>query len=265
MRRLTPADYHRMPWRNGGGTTTEVLVEPAEGAFLYRVSIADVVSSGPFSLFAGYRRHIVLLEGAGMTLDCGAYGRTALAPLEPHTFSGSWNVAGTLTAGPVRDLNVIVDRARAASTLEILRLTAPLTTTSGDVCVVHVIEGTLNDAGPGDTLVTEAGDSPCELVPRGSAAVALARITRRRPGAQPLSGDAALAIVDAVEALYAGDGPPPRKTLTVEAADGVPRIRLGRLFMECAICGTRQPQSQSRQVPEARRLWVSMHLGCPED
>ena len=200
-----------------------------------------------------------------MTLECGAYGRVALAPFEPHTFSGNWNVEGTLTAGPVRDLNVIVDRARAASTLEILRLVGALITTSQDVCVMHVIEGALNDAARGDTLVTEAGEEPRELVSRGTAVVALARITRRRPGAQPLSGAAARAIVEAVEAVYAGGGPPPRKTLTIEAADGVPRVRLARLFMECAICGTRQPQSQSRQAPDARRIWISMHVGCPED
>ncbi|MDB4935675.1 MAG: hypothetical protein JWP87_2647 [Labilithrix sp.] len=69
-------------------------------------------------------------------------------------------------------------------------------------------------------------------------------------------------VSDEVEALYAGDGPPARTTLTVCASDGTPRIRLGRLFIECAVCGTRQPQSQSRQSPEARRKWVDMHLLC---
>jgi hypothetical protein len=71
-------------------------------------------------------------------------------------------------------------------------------------------------------------------------------------------------LVGEVEAHYAGDGPPARKTLVVSAAAGTPRIRLGRLFIECAVCGTRQPQSQSRQSPEARRLWVAMHLRCPD-
>lgn len=71
-------------------------------------------------------------------------------------------------------------------------------------------------------------------------------------------------LVSEVEALYAGDGPPARKTLVVSAADGTERIRLGRLFIECAVCGARSPQSQSRQSPEARRLWVAMHLRCPD-
>ena len=71
-------------------------------------------------------------------------------------------------------------------------------------------------------------------------------------------------LVGEVEALYAGDGPPARKTLVVSTADGTPRIRLGRLFIECAVCEQRSPQSQSRQSPEARRVWVAMHLRCPD-
>ena len=69
-------------------------------------------------------------------------------------------------------------------------------------------------------------------------------------------------IVDAVEALYAGSGPAPRTTHEVRARDGTLRLRLGGLFLECAVCGMHVPQSRSRQSPEARRLWVAMHLEC---
>jgi len=87
---------------------------------------------------------------------------------------------------------------------------------------------------------------------------------RKRSQAHPIVGDDADAVVLEVEALYGSKGPPPRKTLTVHAPDGSgPRIRLGGLFIECAVCGTRQPQSRSRQSPEARQLWVRMHLRCP--
>ena len=82
--------------------------------------------------------------------------------------------------------------------------------------------------------------------------------------ARSIVGAEADALVADVESLYAGDGPPARKTLSVSASDGVERIRLGRLFIECMVCGTRQPQSQSRQSPDARKTWVSMHLRCPD-
>jgi environmental stress-induced protein Ves len=177
-----------MPWRNGGGTTTELVIAP-EGAaasgerFLYRVSIADVASDGPFSRFDGYDRHIMLLAGAGMTLDCGAHGRIELAErFEARLFSGDWDVVGRLAAGPVRDLNLIVDRARASAKLEVLVLEARPRShvfpgARGDVCVVHVIEGTLEGAGAGDTLVAEGS---LELHVRGDRArVAIARISER--------------------------------------------------------------------------------------
>jgi len=194
MRRLTPADYRRMPWRNGGGTTTEIVIAP-EGAsasgerFLYRVSIADVGSDGPFSRFDGYDRHIMLLSGAGMTLDCGAHGRVDLrTPFEPHAFSGDWDVAGALVDGPVRDFNLMVDRARSTATLEVKVLderspSAAISLTPRDVCIMHVIEGALEGADQGDTLVTNAPNAPFELRSRaganGIARVAIARISER--------------------------------------------------------------------------------------
>ena len=184
MRLLTSADYRHIPWRNGGGTTTEILVEPsgvdaAKEPFHYRVSIADVVSDGPFSRFDGYDRHIMLLSGAGMTIDCGEHGRIDLVdPLVPHAFSGDWEVQGSLIDGPVRDFNVIALRAKTSSSLAAHVLTGPERLTFGPStwCVVHVIDGALVDAGQGDTLVANAS---IELVPRGTARIAIAQITMR--------------------------------------------------------------------------------------
>jgi environmental stress-induced protein Ves len=180
--RLTPADYRRMPWRNGGGTTTEIAIAP-EGAalsgvrFLYRVSIADVATDGPFSRFEGYDRHIMLLEGAGMTLDCGEHGTIELTRNgEPRTFSGDWDVRGALASGAVRDFNVMVDRARASSTLEARSIEAPasIACAPGDTCIIHVIAGDLGEAATGDTLVVDAA---VELIPRKERArVVIARI-----------------------------------------------------------------------------------------
>ena len=157
MQRFTAKDYRRMPWRNGGGTTTELVVaqRPDEARFLHRLSIADVASDGPFSRFEGYDRHIMLLDGAGMMLDGHAHGIIDLTvPLVPRSFSGDWNVMGTLVAGPVRDFNLIVDRARASSSLEVRTLATveTLAVPAGATCIVHVLEGV--DAG--DTLVADA-------------------------------------------------------------------------------------------------------------
>lgn len=187
-RRLTPADYRKMPWRNGGGTTTELAISPEGGGglaerFLYRVSIADVAADGPFSRFEGYDRHIMLVAGAGMSLDCGHHGRIDLrAPFEPRRFSGDWDVHGALVGGSVRDFNLIVDRARATSELEVRLVSAPETIAcgAGTTCIIHILEGHLDEAAEGDTIVSEA---PLPLVPRDDASgrrvrVAIARVSR---------------------------------------------------------------------------------------
>ena len=59
------------PWKNGGGTTQEVVCWP-QGAgldsFEWRISIAHIAQSGPFSAFAGIDRVITLLSGDGVHL-----------------------------------------------------------------------------------------------------------------------------------------------------------------------------------------------------
>lgn len=184
MRIVKPAEHRVMPWRNGGGTTREILVEPAGDArFLHRVSIADVASDGPFSRFEGYDRHILVLEGEGMTIDMGPHGVLDLrTPRVPRSFSGDWEVTGALVRGPVKDFNLIACRARATSSLEVVTLSAPLTlaAAAGDACIVHVCEGALEGAETGDTLVL--ADESFDAVPRGAAVLVVARVSRLREG-----------------------------------------------------------------------------------
>ena len=55
-----------MRWKNGGGATREAVNWPPGAgldAFDWRVSIASIAASGPFSVFTGVERRIMLLEG----------------------------------------------------------------------------------------------------------------------------------------------------------------------------------------------------------
>ena len=47
---LRAADYPRMPWKNGGGSTEEITRDAGEGleGFGWRLSIADIGESGGF-------------------------------------------------------------------------------------------------------------------------------------------------------------------------------------------------------------------------
>ena len=80
--KLGPDDYRTMPWKNGAGSTTELVIEPPgatlAGGFHWRVSMATVAESGPFSSFPGYDRTLLLLEGQGLELEHGPHGRVLL-------------------------------------------------------------------------------------------------------------------------------------------------------------------------------------------
>lgn len=88
--------------------------------FLWRVSVAAVASDGPFSSFPGVDRILMLVEGAGMDLHMGAETpRRVDRPFEPIAFAGETPVDCRLIDGPVRDFNVMTERALATATLEV--------------------------------------------------------------------------------------------------------------------------------------------------
>lgn len=111
-RLLKNTDYPVMPWKNGGGLTKQILIEPEgaslEGGFQWRLSMAEVGSDGPSSLFPEYQRTLLLLEGNGLDLDFGPNGGKKLdKPYEAVSFAGDWQTRFHLMDGPCRDFNVI--------------------------------------------------------------------------------------------------------------------------------------------------------------
>ncbi|MGQ9371167.1 HutD/Ves family protein [Azospirillum sp. ST 5-10] len=116
MQILRARDHKRMPWKNGGGETTEVAVFP-EGAglddFGWRVSMARVAQDGPFSVFPGVDRTLSLLAGRAMDLDVDGRGTHRLTPhAPPLAFPADVPTAARLPDGPILDLNVMTRRDR---------------------------------------------------------------------------------------------------------------------------------------------------------
>lgn len=114
MRLLRNVEHRRMPWKNGGGETVEVIVHP-EGAdlseFGWRVSMATVASDGPFSVFPGIDRTLAVLSGDGMALSIEGVGEKLLTPeAAPLAFPADAPTAARLTGGPITDLNVMTRR-----------------------------------------------------------------------------------------------------------------------------------------------------------
>jgi environmental stress-induced protein Ves len=118
---LGPDDYRSMPWRNGLGTTVEMAREDdASGAMLWRVSAADVVEAGAFSLFPGVDRILTLIEGPGFDLDFAEHGRVApVELLRPVHFFGDWTTRAEAVRGPSRDLNLMTARGQASGNVRV--------------------------------------------------------------------------------------------------------------------------------------------------
>ena len=172
---LTSSDYQRMPWKNGGGTTTEIwkAVTP-DSETLWRVSIADVASDGPFSAFPGIDRFIMVIEGKGMELTVD--GRTQrLADLfEPFAFSGDAKTDCRLIAGPIRDFNLMVARGYGSGALRVRHLAAGETSPLAEnVAALHVLRGEV-ELESGSVHELTAGDSWIAGTYGGATARALA-------------------------------------------------------------------------------------------
>ncbi|MGH8352202.1 MAG: HutD/Ves family protein [Pseudomonas sp.] len=127
-RLLRAADYPRMPWKNGAGSTLEIARDAGDGleGFGWRLSIADVGESGGFSAFTGYQRIITVLEGAGMRLAVDGRLSRDLKPLDPFAFDGGSAVHCELLGGAIRDFNLIYAPARFHARLQWLRVAGEL-------------------------------------------------------------------------------------------------------------------------------------------
>ncbi|WP_426247606.1 HutD/Ves family protein [Pseudomonas sp. TWR3-1-1] len=124
---LRAADYPRMPWKNGGGSTEEITRDAGEGleGFGWRLSIADIGESGGFSRFEGYQRIISVLQGAGMNLQVDGLRTRALLPFDAFAFRGESAVSCTLIDGPIRDFNLIYAPNRYSARLQWLDAVTP--------------------------------------------------------------------------------------------------------------------------------------------
>lgn len=116
MRILRASEYRRMPWKNGGGETREIMVSPS-GATLdsldWRVSLATVATDGPFSTFQGVQRTLCVIRGAGIRLLVGdAPPTTLLENSAPYAFDGEATTSARLIDGAIVDLNVMSRRGR---------------------------------------------------------------------------------------------------------------------------------------------------------
>lgn len=143
IKHLKPADYRVMPWKNGAGSTTEIAAEAGrDGGFAWRVSMADLTRSGPFSAFPGIDRIITPIAGPAFRLKHAGHGDQLVTPFVPYAFSGDWTTEAEL-AGPGRDYNVMVRRDTGGAWTEVLASSFQRTYPNGKIVVTALAPATV--------------------------------------------------------------------------------------------------------------------------
>ncbi len=110
-------DVPAQPWKNGGGTTRELLAWPSADGWALRLSVARIDADGPFSAYPGISRWFAVLSGGGVEL--GWQDRKAqLQPgTEPLHFDGADAPGCRLLGGPTDDLNLMLRSSQARGAL----------------------------------------------------------------------------------------------------------------------------------------------------
>ncbi|MFF8381488.1 HutD family protein [Streptomyces sp. NPDC015661] len=132
------------PWKNGGGITTEVLAHPRGAGtddFVWRISVADVATSGPFSAFEDIDRIITVVEGPGMALTVDGTEHVVDTRYTPLAFSGDAATDCRLLDGPIVDFNVMTRRTDAQAEVTIERGRTVLRPAPGTRLFAIVLDG----------------------------------------------------------------------------------------------------------------------------
>lgn len=177
-----------MPWKNGGGVTTEIAVSPIGAGlddFDWRVSMARVQGSGPFSQFAGIDRTLAVLEGEGIVLEIAGYPPTSINRATAlFSFPADVQTSATLIGGPITDLNVMTRRGRMTHSVERLVISAPvdIRTEAGTTLILCLNGEVIVPAaepvrlGPLDTLLSDPDSASLLVQPVHEATMFVIRI-----------------------------------------------------------------------------------------
>ncbi|MDH1561726.1 HutD/Ves family protein [Ectopseudomonas chengduensis] len=122
---LDPTTARAMPWKNGGGSTVELAISPADAGledFAWRISTAQVAVDGAFSSFPGIDRSLAVLAGNGVCLQRADGQREML--LSGGTiavFGGEEAISAHLLDGPITDLNLMTRRGVWKHELQVMK------------------------------------------------------------------------------------------------------------------------------------------------
>jgi uncharacterized protein len=152
-------ELEEMTWKNGGGSTRNVVAAPAGSGpayFDWRVSIAEVAADGPFSAFPGVERVIMLVDGAEMALDVDGVTHW-LERFDVLAFAGEATTLCRVAPGPTRALNLMARRARATGAVHRVDVVGQYEAAVGDgeVLLLVALSSGLDGLGTLDSVLRD--------------------------------------------------------------------------------------------------------------
>lgn len=170
------------PWRNGGGRTRQLAASSTAAPFAWRLSVAELDTSGPFSTFPGVDRVLTLCGGPPIRLTVAGVEHEVL-PYRPFGFPGDAVTSCEITT-PTRDLNVMTRRDLFSAEVRVVQVGGAVAAGHADVTFAVPITGTATVVGARlelaelDALRLSPG-SAVHL--EGSGLLAVIRLTPRQP------------------------------------------------------------------------------------
>ena len=157
---ISAEQFNIVPWKNGRGQTTELLINPGGHLddFDWRISIADMVADGVFSSFDGFTRQLVLHSGEGLALTHRRNNQQVQQdilnkPLDIVTFDGGDHTDGCLTSGPVKNFNVMSKTAKYHSHVQTYRNHQSIQLPCCTHCFVYCVAGQVSLTGQNITVL----------------------------------------------------------------------------------------------------------------
>lgn len=153
------------PWRNGRGITRTVAVDTAGADWRWRISLADLSGTAPFSRFPGLDRSAVLVRGTGLALTVDGNSSELERPGQQLDFAGESDVWAATPGGPARLWNVMTRRGAARAELRWLTQGARLA--GAPLRVLLAVDAVCMVRCGSDVLAIEPGH--CWLPPQDQA------------------------------------------------------------------------------------------------
>ena len=162
------------PWRNGGGVTRELVAWPPHAPgqdWVWRMSVAEVESSGPFSRFDGVQRWFTVLGGAGvwLTLDTatGAQTHALTRSSAPLCFDGAVPTQCDLLNGATQDFNLMLRSGKATGRMQRVAGVLTVTTVAPKLVAAYALSTGASVCFEHETLAIPAHSLAWRTVPAG--------------------------------------------------------------------------------------------------